>query len=108
MTDKPNIILIITDQQRFDTINALGAPWMKTPVLDKLAREGAAFTNCYVTSPVCVGSRASLFTGMYPHATGVFTNRIDGALKAVRRLHVGGVHINETSSSRVDLMPYGG
>jgi arylsulfatase len=74
MNAKPNIILIMTDQQRFDTINALGAPWMKTPHLDRLAREGTAFTNCYVTSPVCVGSRASLFTGMYPHATGVFTN----------------------------------
>jgi acyl-CoA reductase-like NAD-dependent aldehyde dehydrogenase len=44
----------------------------------------------------------------YGLATGFFTNRIDFALKAVRRLHVGGVHINETSSSRVDLMPYGG
>lgn len=44
----------------------------------------------------------------YGLATGVFTNRIDAAFKAVRRLHVGGVHINETSSSRVDLMPYGG
>ncbi|MBN9474452.1 MAG: hypothetical protein ABS43_15545 [Bordetella sp. SCN 67-23] len=74
MNQKPNIILIITDQQRADTINALGAPWMKTPVLDRLAREGAAFTNCYTTSPVCVGARASLFTGMYPHAEGVFTN----------------------------------
>lgn len=41
-------------------------------------------------------------------ATGFFTNRLDFALSAVRRLHVGGVHINETSSSRVDLMPYGG
>lgn len=74
MNDKPNIILIMTDQQRSDTINALGAPWMKTPALDRLVREGTAFTNCYVTSPVCVGSRASLFTGMYPHSTGVFTN----------------------------------
>lgn len=74
MNDKPNIILIITDQQRYDTINALGAPWMKTPALDRLVREGTAFTNCFVTSPVCVGSRASLFTGMYPHSTGVFTN----------------------------------
>ena len=44
----------------------------------------------------------------YGLATGVFTNQIDAAFKAVRRLHVGGVHINETSSSRVDLMPYGG
>ena len=44
----------------------------------------------------------------YGLATGFFTNRLDFAMKAVRRLHVGGVHINETSSSRVDLMPYGG
>lgn len=41
-------------------------------------------------------------------ASGIFTNRLDGALEAARRLEVGGVHINETSSSRVDLMPYGG
>jgi len=44
----------------------------------------------------------------YGLATGLFTNRLDAALNAARRLHVGGVHINETSSSRVDLMPYGG
>ena len=44
----------------------------------------------------------------YGLASGVFTNRLDDAMKAVRRLDVGGVHINETSSSRVDLMPYGG
>ena len=41
-------------------------------------------------------------------ATGIFTNRLDDAFAAARRLEVGGVHINETSSSRVDLMPYGG
>lgn len=74
MSPKPNIIFIITDQQRTDTVNALGAPWMVTPNLDRLVREGTAFTNCFVTSPVCVASRASLFTGMYPHTTGVFTN----------------------------------
>ncbi|SAK95701.1 aldehyde dehydrogenase [Caballeronia hypogeia] len=44
----------------------------------------------------------------YGLATGLFTNRLDAAFRAARRLHVGGVHINETSSSRVDLMPYGG
>lgn len=74
MTGKPNIILIMTDQQRADTIAATGASWMHTPNLDRLVREGFAFTNCFVTSPVCVASRASLFTGMYPHATSVFTN----------------------------------
>jgi len=74
MNKKPNIILIITDQQRADTVNALGAHWMHTPNLDRLVREGFAFTNCFVTSPVCVASRASLFTGKYPHAAGVFKN----------------------------------
>ena len=44
----------------------------------------------------------------YGLATGFFTQRLDEAMTAVRRLEVGGVHINETSSSRVDLMPYGG
>ena len=72
--DRPNIILIITDQQRYDSINALGASWMKTPHLDRMAAEGTTFANCFVTSPVCVSARASLFQGMYPHATGVFTN----------------------------------
>lgn len=74
MPDRPNIILIITDQQRADSIAALGAPWMHTPHLDRLAGEGVAFDNCFVTSPVCVSARASLFQGLYPHATGVFTN----------------------------------
>lgn len=41
-------------------------------------------------------------------ATGLFTNRLDAALRAARQLDVGGVHINETPSSRVDMMPYGG
>ncbi len=71
---RPNIILIMTDQQRADTIGALGAPWMQTPHLDRLANEGAAFTECFVTSPVCVGARASLFTGKYPHGCQVFSN----------------------------------
>jgi arylsulfatase A-like enzyme len=70
----PNIILIMTDQQRADTIGALGAPWMRTPHLDRLVREGTAFTECFVTSPVCVASRASLFTGKYPHGCQVFSN----------------------------------
>jgi arylsulfatase len=71
---RPNIILIMTDQQRADTIGALGAPWMQTPHLDRLAREGVSFSECFVTSPVCVGARASLFTGKYPHGCQVFSN----------------------------------
>ena len=71
---RPNIILILTDQQRLDTIRALGYPYMDTPNLDRLVREGVAFTNCFVGAPSCVPSRASLFTGQYPHTTGIFKN----------------------------------
>lgn len=104
MDSRPNIILIMTDQQRADTIGALGAPWMHTPNLDKLAREGAAYTNCFVTSPVCVGSRASLFTGMYPHAAGVFTNFHPWEPNWVRWLADAGYHC--ASIGKMHINPY--
>ena len=71
---RPNIIFIITDQQRFDTIAALGHPHMDTPYLDRLVNEGVTFTNCHITAPSCAPSRASLFTGQYPHTTGIMKN----------------------------------
>lgn len=71
---RPNIIFIITDQQRFDTIGALGFPYMDTPNLDRLVREGVSFTNCFVTAASCAPCRASLFTGLYPHTSGVLKN----------------------------------
>ena len=74
MTKRPNIVFIITDQQRFDTIAALGADHMITPNLDRLAARGTAFENMYITSPSCAPSRASLFSGTYPHTNGVFRN----------------------------------
>ena len=70
----PNIILIVTDQQRYDTINALGFPYMDTPNLDRMVNEGVTFTNCHITAPSCAPSRASLFTGYYPHITGIMKN----------------------------------
>ena len=73
-TQKPNIILIMTDQQRYDTINALGYPHMETPILDRLVNEGVHFSNCFITGASCVPARASLFTGYYPHTTGVLKN----------------------------------
>jgi arylsulfatase len=72
--DRPNIILIITDQQRYGSISALGFPYAVTPTLDRLVRSGVAFTECHITAPSCVPSRASLFSGYYPHTTGVLAN----------------------------------
>jgi arylsulfatase len=72
--ERPHIIFIITDQQRFDTIRALGADYVDTPNLDRLVTEGVTFTNCHVTAASCAPSRASLFTGYYPHTTGILKN----------------------------------
>jgi len=71
---RPNVLLINTDQQRMDTIAALGHSHMDTPSLDRLVEEGTTFTNCHVTAPSCAPSRASLFTGYYPHTTGIYKN----------------------------------
>jgi arylsulfatase A-like enzyme len=63
---RPNILWICTDQQRFDTIHALGNHAISTPNLDRLIREGTAFTSAYCQSPICTPSRASFLTGRYP------------------------------------------
>lgn len=70
----PNILLIMTDQQRFDTIGALGNPLIQTPALDRLVRDGTSFTSAYCPSPVCMASRCSLLLGEYPHRTGCTSN----------------------------------
>lgn len=71
---RPNILLLFTDQQRWDTVAALGNPLVRTPALDRLAREGTAFTSAYTPSPVCVSARCSLVTGQPPHRTGCDDN----------------------------------
>lgn len=73
-SERPNIVFIMTDEQRFDTIAGLGYTHMDTPNLDRLVREGVVFTNCFVTAPTCAPSRASVFTGYYPHTTGIYRN----------------------------------
>lgn len=76
MSDRPNILFICTDQQRGDSLGCTGADWAVTPNLDRLAREGALFRNCYVQNPVCSPSRASLFTGKYPSNHGLYANGV--------------------------------
>jgi len=64
-TDRPNILFLFSDQQRADTIGALGNPFAKTPHLDRLCREGTAFTSAYSPSPECVPARCCVLTGHY-------------------------------------------
>ena len=70
----PNVLWICTDQQRWDTIGALGHPGVSTPNIDRLVHEGTAFTCAYSQSPICTPSRASFLTGMYASAVHVNGN----------------------------------
>lgn len=63
---KPNLLFVMTDQQRWDAMSCAGNSVLKTPSLDRLAREGARFVNAYTAQPVCVPARAVLLTGLSP------------------------------------------
>jgi arylsulfatase len=70
LPDKPNIILILTDQMRADCLSAAGHPELETPNLDDLAHAGVRFTSAFSPCPSCIAARASLFTGLSPSSHG--------------------------------------
>jgi len=69
-----NLLFITTDQQRWDSLPCYGLDFMRTPALDRLAREGLVFENCVVPAPICVPYRAAILSGQYPSTTGVLGN----------------------------------
>lgn len=78
-TEKPNIIVVLNDDQGYQDLGCYGSPDIKTPHVDRMAEEGMKFTSFMVASPVCSASRAALLTGCYPNRVGVpgvfFPNR---------------------------------
>ena len=74
MTTRPNILFITADHLRYDTVGHAGDPIIQTPTLNRLVAEGVRFTNCFVQSPVCQPSRATMMTGRYPRHHGVRWN----------------------------------
>ena len=74
MTDRPNILLILTDQQRFDIVGANGSPVCRTPSLDGLASGGVNFSNAYSHCPLCTPTRASIYSGRASHNHGLTRN----------------------------------
>ena len=74
LSQRPNILWLCTDQQRYDTIGALGNPYVSTPNIDRLVQEGMAFERAYCQSPICTPSRVSFLTGMYASAIHVNGN----------------------------------
>ena len=104
MKERPNIILIITDQQRYDTISALGFDHCITPNLDKLVAGGTTFEQCHVTAASCAPARASLFTGYYPHSTGILKNADDWTRSWVEVLANSGYHC--TNIGKMHTWPF--
>ncbi len=74
LSNRPNVLLILTDQQSNIALGANGNPTLKTPAMDSLVAEGVSFTQSYTSYPVCSPARSSLMTGRMPHETGVMKN----------------------------------
>lgn len=72
--DRINILLIVTDQQRYDTLGCYGRTTCRTPNIDGIARRGVRFDATYTATSPCSASRAALFTGLYPHKNHVLAN----------------------------------
>jgi len=72
--DRPNIVVVMTDQHAARAIGVVGDPAADTPALDRLAARGTRFTNAYCPSPLCVPSRMAFLTGLEPHVSGVLSN----------------------------------
>jgi N-acetylglucosamine-6-sulfatase len=71
---RPNIVFILSDDQAHNTLSLARHPYLKTPNLDRLAREGAWFRQASVATPLCAPSRAAFLTGLYGHTSGFRTN----------------------------------
>ena len=72
----PNLVFILPDRQRRDTLACYGNDWIQVPHLNLLAEESFVFDHCYVTQAVCAPSRSAIMTGLYPPAAGMPTNRL--------------------------------
>ena len=87
---KPNIIMIFPDEWRWDGIGALNLAPVQTPNVDRIAKNGVIFSNCYTCGPLCMPARASLMTGQYVHEHGQWNNQIParapGSASHVRRM----------------------
>ncbi|MBS19925.1 MAG: hypothetical protein CL733_02725 [Chloroflexi bacterium] len=75
--NRPNLVFVFSDRQRFDTMSCYGNDWINTPNLNAMGDESFVFDNCYVTQAVCAPARSSILTGLFPHKTGVPTNKLN-------------------------------
>jgi len=114
MNNKKNILVIMCDHLRYDSIGVLGNSFGLTPNIDRLAHKSVRFTNCFAQSPICSPARYSLVTGRYVHAHGVVTNEIRPKLglytighalreHGYRRFDIGHMHWTDTVGTDPDF-----
>src|SRR5262249_45890815 len=91
---RPNILYIMADDHAAHAISACGSKLNKTPNIDRIAKEGMRFSNCFVTNSICTPSRATIITGKYSHMNGVpVFNHIDGSQPTLPKyLQAAGYH----------------
>ena len=110
--DRPNLLLIMDDQHRFDWLGCAGLDAVRTPNIDALAARGTRFTRCYTNAPVCAPARIALATGMQPRHAGALMNNAYMPLHAptyYQRLRDHGYHVG--AFGKFDLAkpdPYNG
>src|SRR5262252_53053 len=113
MAARPNLIVILIDDLRFDEFGAGGHPYLQTPHIDRLAYEGALFTNAFHTTPLCSPNRASILTGQYASRHGIIDNvgrdaashRLANYMLVLQQLgyetaHIGKWHMGNDASPR--------
>ncbi len=86
--DRPNIIYLMTDDQRADTLGCTGNPIIHTPEIDRLASQGVLFENAFVTTAICMTNRACVFTGQYAARHGIWNFNIDFTPKQLRNTYL--------------------
>ncbi|MBI4876273.1 MAG: sulfatase [Acidobacteria bacterium] len=102
---RPNFLFLLTDDQSYASTSLTGSPFMRTPNMDRIGREGALFTNGFVAMSLCAPSRACFLTGLYPHSNGIIGNQtrwnqelqtLPGVLHAngYRTAHIGKFHMD--------------
>jgi hypothetical protein len=96
ITGQPRqVIVILGESVRYDMLNCNKQTGLKTPNLDRLAREGVRFEHAYNCQPVCAPARSAVWTGLYPHTNGVWGNSMplsDTVHTIGQRLHDRGIH----------------
>lgn len=110
MPERPNLLFIITDQQRVDSLACYGNDWIEAPNLNALANRSFVFEHAYVTQPVCTPARSSILTGTYPHANGLTRNNLalSPETKSIaecvspqyRRIYFGKWHLGHEASAQ--------